>query len=480
MILVIDIGTSSIRAAAVDPGPGVIVDVVQEAFPPATPAPGLVEFDPSALASTLLSCAREVVSRHGAPASVGITAQRASTVVWHRATGEPVSTGLGWQDLRTIGDCLTARAEHGIDIAPNQTATKAAHLISSSGVSPDEVLIGTIDAWAAWTLSAGSAHVTDHTTAAVTGLYSLTGDGWDEAACRIFGLDPGSLPSVLDSCGELALAEAIPGSPPIRAIVGDQQASMIGQSCVRPGIAKITFGTGGMLDMVVGGDAPAEARRAANGCFPIVSWAERGALEWGLEAVMLAAGSNVDWLRDDLGLIATSAESHDLASGCEDSAGVVFVPAPLGLGTPSWDYGARGTLLGLTRGSERTHVVRAVLEGVANRGADLVEAAEADSGIHITTLRVDGGMSRNPTFLQALADTTGRPVEVSPQVEATTLGAARLAAVAGGVWSSVRDLDGEWQPIEVIEPRPSSLRDRWSDAIERSREWIPGLSALDF
>lgn len=480
MILVIDIGTSSIRAAAVDPGPGVIVDVVQEAFPPATPAPGLVEFDPSALASTLLSCAREVVSRHGAPESVGITAQRASTVVWHRATGEPVSTGLGWQDLRTIGDCLTARAEHGIDIAPNQTATKAAHLISSSGVSPDEVLIGTIDAWAAWTLSAGSAHVTDHTNAAVTGLYSLTGDGWDEAACRTFGLDPGSLPSVLDSCGELALAEAIPGSPPIRAIVGDQQASMIGQSCVRPGIAKITFGTGGMLDMVVGGDAPAEARRAANGCFPIVGWAERGALEWGLEAVMLAAGSNVDWLRDDLGLIATSAESHDLASGCEDSAGVVFVPAPLGLGTPSWDYGARGTLLGLTRGSERTHVVRAVLEGVANRGADLVEAAEADSGIHITTLRVDGGMSRNPTFLQALADTTGRPVEVSPQVEATTLGAARLAAVAGGVWSSVRDLDGEWQPIEVIEPRPSSLRDRWSDAIERSREWIPGLSALDF
>jgi glycerol kinase len=195
---------------------------------------------------------------------------------------------------------------------------------------------------------------------------------------------------------------------------------------------------------------------------------------------MLAAGSNVDWLRDDLGLIATSAESHDLASGCEDSAGVVFVPAPLGLGTPSWDYGARGTLLGLTRGSERTHVVRAVLEGVANRGADLVEAAEADSGIRITSLRVDGGMSRNPTFLQALADTTGRPVEVSPQVEATTLGAARLAAVAGGVWPTVRDLDGEWQPIEVIESRPSSLRDRWSDAIERSREWIPGLSALDF
>jgi len=235
-----------------------------------------------------------------------------------------------------------------------------------------------------------------------------------------------------------------------------------------------------MLDMVVGGDPPAEARRAPNGCFPIVGWAERGALEWGLEAVMLAAGSNVDWLRDDLGLISTSAESHELAAQCEDSGGVVFVPAPLGLGTPSWDYGARGTLLGLTRGSERSQVVRAVLEGVANRGADLVEAAEADGSIGITALRVDGGMSRNPTFLRALSDATGRTVEVSPHVEATTLGAARLAAVAGGLWPSVGDLADEWRPIEVIEPRTSAIRDRRSDAIERSREWIPGLSALDF
>ncbi len=480
MILVIDIGTSSIRAAAVDPGPGEILEVVQAPFPPSTPAPGLVEFDPVALATTLLSCAEEVVARRGAPESVAITAQRASTVVWDRQSGAPVSTGLGWQDLRTIGDCLAVRAEHGIDIAPNQTATKAAHLIATSGVNRADVLIGTIDSWAAWTLSAGSAHVTDHTNAAVTGLYSLSGDGWDETACGIFGLDPGSLPSILDSCGELALAEALPGSPPIRAIVGDQQASLIGQSCVRPGVAKITFGTGGMLDMVVGGDPPAEARRAPNGCFPIVGWAERGALEWGLEAVMLAAGSNVDWLRDDLGLISTSAESHELAAQCEDSGGVVFVPAPLGLGTPSWDYGARGTLLGLTRGSERSQVVRAVLEGVANRGVDLVEAAEADGSIGITALRVDGGMSRNPTFLRALSDATGRTVEVSPHVEATTLGAARLAAVAGGLWPSVGDLADEWRPIEVIEPRISAIRDRWSDAIERSREWIPGLSALDF
>ncbi len=480
MILVVDIGTSSVRAAAVDPGPGDIVEVVQHPFPPSSPAPGLVEFDPSALAATVLACAEQVISRRGVPESVAITAQRASTVVWDRQTGRPVSIGLGWQDLRTIGDCLTARAEHGIDIAPNQTATKAAHLIATSGVDPESVLIGTIDSWAAWTLSGGTAHITDHTNAAVTGLYGLSGDGWDETACRIFGLDPGSLPRILDSCGELAIAEALPGSPPIRAIAGDQQASMIGQSCVAPGVAKITFGTGGMLDMVVGGEAPAEARRAANGCFPIIGWAEGGAREWGIEAVMLAAGSNVDWLRDDLGLIATSAESHEVASRCADSGGVVFVPAPLGLGTPAWDYGARGTLLGLTRGSERSQVVRAVLEGIANRGADLVEAAEADSGITINAVRVDGGMSRNPTFLRALADAINRPVAVSPHVEATTLGAARLAAVAGGQWSDVRALADVWQPIEVIDPNPSSLRDRWSDALERSREWIPGLSALDF
>jgi glycerol kinase len=194
---------------------------------------------------------------------------------------------------------------------------------------------------------------------------------------------------------------------------------------------------------------------------------------------MLSAGTNVEWLRDDLGILATSAESHEVASACADTDGVVYVPALLGLGTPHWDYGARGTLLGVTRGTGRPQVVRAVLEGVAHRGADLLEAAEADAGLTIPSLRVDGGMSANPTFVQALADATGRPVEVSPVMEATTLGAAFLAGIAVGTWRFA-DLPALWRPAAVVEPKRSLDRDRWREAVARARSWIPDLSALDF
>ena len=194
---------------------------------------------------------------------------------------------------------------------------------------------------------------------------------------------------------------------------------------------------------------------------------------------MLSAGTNVEWLRDDLGLITTSAESHDVASSVDGSDGVLYVPALLGLGTPHWDYGARGTLVGLTRGTTRAHVVRAVLEGIAQRGADMVDATEADTGLPIATLRVDGGMSANPTFTQALADATGRPVEVSPVVEATTLGAAFLAGLAVGVWSDVADADRSWSPARVDEPAGSLDREAWSRAVARALAWYPELSALD-
>jgi glycerol kinase len=199
---------------------------------------------------------------------------------------------------------------------------------------------------------------------------------------------------------------------------------------------------------------------------------------------MLSAGTNVEWLRDDLGLIDTPAESHDIAAQCDDSGGVVYVPALLGLGTPSWDYGARGTLLGLTRGTERTHVVRAVLEGVAHRGADLVEAAAADTGTDIDSIRVDGGMSRNPTFVQALADATGRSISVAPVVESTTIGAAFLAGLGIGAWNRLEDIESLWSPAHVVEPRATAHRDAarltWRDALERAGGWFPELSALDF
>jgi glycerol kinase len=284
----------------------------------------------------------------------------------------------------------------------------------------------------------------------------------------------------VDSCGVVGGARALPGAPPIGALLGDQQASLVGQGCVRPGDAKITFGTGGMLDLVLGQDSPGLGRRGKAGTFPIVAWRDHGRITWGVEAVMLAAGTNVQWLRDDLGLIATSADSHTVAAKCADTGGVVYVPAPLGIGTPVWDYGARGALFGLTRGSGRAEIVRAVLEGVAHRGADLVDAAESDSGIDIPVVRVDGGMTDNPTFVQALADATQRPVEISPVREATARGAALMTALALGRHGGVDDLASTWSPRARIEPARTLDRDRWRDALARARGWIPELSGIDF
>jgi glycerol kinase len=211
-----------------------------------------------------------------------------------------------------------------------------------------------------------------------------------------------------------------------------------------------------------------------------VAWSREGRTTWGVEAVMLSAGTNVEWLRDDLGLVPDAASTHEIAAACPDSEGVVFVPALLGLGTPQWDYGARGTLLGVTRGSDRAHIVRAVLEGVAHRGTDLVEAAETDGGVEIPSLRIDGGMSANPTFVQALADASGRPVEVSPVLEATTLGAGLLAGMAVGTWAGEDDVAATWSPARVVEPERQLDRARWAEACRRAGAWFPELSALDF
>jgi glycerol kinase len=232
--------------------------------------------------------------------------------------------------------------------------------------------------------------------------------------------------------------------------------------------------------VVTGPTRPGFDTRGGGGTFPIVAWRRDGKPTWGLEAIMLSAGTNVEWLRDDLGILESSEQSHDVASQCESTEGVVYVPALLGLGTPRWDYGARGTLLGLTRGAGRPQIVRAVLEGVAQRGADLVDAAESDGAPPVAALRIDGGMSRNPTFVQALADATQRRVEVSPMVEATTLGAAFAAGLALGTWTSLDDIGAMWAPTVVVDPGEPLDRARWASAIDRAAGWFPELSGLDF
>jgi glycerol kinase len=314
----------------------------------------------------------------------------------------------------------------------------------------------------------------------VTGLLKGDASGWDEAVIEALRIPHGVLPRPVDSIGVVGEASALPGAPPIAGIAGDQQASLVGQGCVRPGLAKATFGTGGMLDLCVGRDRPPFPLRGPGGTFPIVAWSVGSEITWGIEAIMLSAGSCVEWLRDDLGILSSAAESDELAASCADTGGVWFVPALLGLGTPVWDYGARGTLLGLTRGSGRPEVVRAVLEGIAHRGADLLEAAETDSGLSIGSLRVDGGMSANSTFVQSLANAIRRPVEISAIAEATTLGAAYLAGVAVGTWSGLADATAELRPRAVVEPNRRVDRQRWLEARDRALRTVPELSDIEF
>lgn len=478
-ILVVDAGTSGIRAAVIRPDATVAWERHTEVLPD-SPAAGLVEFDADHYVAVALDLARAALAEAGPVEGVGISNQRGSTIVWDADTGRAVAPAQGWQDLRTVGDCLVLAAE-GIRVAPNQSATKAANILTGLGDRrPARLRVGTPDTWLTWHLTDGTAHVTDLSNAAITGLLHGTDQRWDPDRCSRLGVEADMLPAIVDSSGEVAVATALDGAPPICGIAGDQQASLIGQGCVRPGLTKVTFGSGGMLDTCVGTDAPATAQRSPHGTFPIVCWRLGGEVMWGLEAIMLSAGTNVQWLRDDLGLLASVEDSARVAGGCDDTGGVVYVPAQLGLGTPQWDYGARGGLFGVTRGTSAPQVVRAVLEGVAHRGTDLIEAAEAETGRPIDRVRVDGGMSSNPVFTQALADASGRVVEVAPVKEATTLGAAFLAGLALDTWSGWDDVAATWSPAAVVEPAGALDREQWARAVTAAGGWFEDLSALDF
>lgn len=483
-ILVVDVGTSSVRTAVVRPE-GTLDAVVRRPLPPSTPAPGLVELDASALASSVLEAAQASLTQAGPVSAVGVANQRATTVVWDRRSGQPVAPAIGWQDLRTVGTCLALR-DQGIRVGPSESATKLAAILDA--VDPDrqrDLCFGTIDSWVAWTLTQGQLHVTDATNAGVTGLLTPDASGWDPAVLEALRIPPAALPSIVDSSGLLGAATALPGAPPLAGLVGDQQASLVGQGCLRPGTAKATFGTGAMLDFCTGSARPSFTRMGPNGTVPIVAWRRGGQDTWGVEAVLLTAGACVAWLVEDLGLLPEPAAADALAAQCSSTGDVWFVPALFGLGTPCWDYGARGLLLGLTRGTGRPEIVRAVLEGVAHAGVDLLEAAEADTGLSVPELRVDGAMSVNQTFVAALADFLGRPVAVAAEPEATALGAAFLAGLAVGTWAGLDDLAACARPGRRVEPKlPEEQRlqrrARWLAARERAMATIPELSALEF
>lgn len=495
-VLVVDVGTSSVRTALVDASGGVH-RVRQAPLATATPAPGMVELDAEHLAGRVLELAAATLGDVEAVAGVGVADQRATTVVWERATGRPVAPAIGWQDLRTVLTCLTLQAD-GIRLAPTMSATKIAAILDQ--VDPDRrqganLCFGTLDSWIAWTLAGGpqgpggGVHVTDATNAAVTGLVA-PGDGgrwdrWDPTVLDALRIPEAMLPRIVDTAGPVAPCAALAGGPMLGALAGDQQAALAGQGCVRPGTAKATFGTGGMLDLCTGDAPPERAGRGPAGTFPIVAWQLAGAVTWGVEAMMLTAGACVDWLCEDLGVLSEPGASAEVARACESSGDVWFVPALFGMGTPVWDFGARGALLGVTQGTGRAELVRAVLEGVAHRGADLLEAAEADAATTVPSLRVDGGMSANPVFVQALADACGRQVDLSPELEATTRGAGLLAGLALGALPDLEALADAYRPRATVAPRLSesdrqTRRARWLDARERATRTIPELSGIEF
>ena len=479
--LAIDVGTTSIRTAVVDLE-GNVTHVHQQRLNLATPNPGEVELDGTEIARLTLELATRTLHDAGGADVVGITTQRATTIVFDPATGVPVGPALGWQDLRTVIDCLVLQGE-GLRLAPNQSATKARWLVQQSGRESSELRFATIETWLVWNLSGGALHVTDRSNAGVNGLVALGVEEWDQHALSVLGLDRAMMPAIVDTMGPVGAATLLPGAPMITALVGDQSASLFGQSCITRG-AKITFGTGAMLDMVRGSQGPDRMTRFASGCFPVVLRSRDHELIWGIEGIVLSAGACVEWLRDDLGLITHAAQTESLATSVASSEGVTFVPALSGLGTPQWDFGARGGFFGITRGSTKAHLVRAVLEGIAQRGADLVDAAHQETGVALEEIRVDGGLSDNRFLVQCLADFTGLRVAVSSEREATTRGAG-LMALVGCDALSIDDVEGLWAPSVVLVPSIDDgerrrSRDAWAALVTRVEKTIPELSSVEF
>ena len=479
--LAIDVGTTSVRTSIVDVH-GVVSHVHQRPLSVATPVPGEVELDAKQMGHFVLELAARTLSDGGLCEVVGITNQRATTIIFDPTRGEPVGPALGWQDLRTVIDCLVLQGE-GLHLMPNQSATKAKWLVTQSGRDQTGLRFATVETWVTWLLSEGAVHVTDRSNAAVNGLVRLDLTTWDERVLSILGLDPVMMPSIVDTMGAHGVASALAGSPRITALIGDQPAALFGLSCVNEG-AKITFGTGAMLDMISNRAQPHSLSILPSGCFPTVLRSRDGAVVWGVEAIVFAAGACLEWLRDDLVLIEDPAESEALATSVNSCDGVSFVPALSGLGTPQWDFGARGGFFGITRGTSKAHLVRAVLEGIAQRGADLVDAAQRELGVTLKELRVDGGMTANRFFVQCVANFTGLQVTVSSEREATTRGAGLMALVSAG-FLTLDEVEGLWSPADVFlpqftSPERSALRATWAETVKRVAKTIPELSAIEF
>jgi glycerol kinase len=491
LILALDQGTTSSRAILFD-RQGNVLGVAQREFAQHYPKAGWVEHDASEIWETQLAVAREVLSKTVTPpekiAAIGITNQRETTVLWDRRTGRPLHRAIVWQDRRTAERCDELRqqgiaprieATTGLVLDPYFSGTKLEWLLNHvpgarSLADAGHLAFGTIDSWLIWNLTGGKLHVTDSSNASRTMLMRLQNGAWDEEMLQLLNIPRSVLPEIRHSSGVLGMtdAEHLGIALPIAGVAGDQQAALFGQNCVHHGMAKNTYGTGCFMLMHIG-DKPTPSKRKL---LTSVAWSTQRGIEYALEGSVFIAGAAVQWLRDGLGIIRSSAEVEALAKSVEDNDGVYLVPAFAGLGAPHWDAYARGTIVGITRRTTAGHLARAALEGIAFQVADVLSAMEQDSEIQIRQLRVDGGASANDLLMQFQADIMQVPVVRPRIIETTALGAAYLAGLAVGYWSSMEEIESLWQAEKVFEPiMPSDeaqqRRARWAKALERSRDW---------
>jgi len=490
-ILALDQGTTSSRAIVFDRG-GAIKAVAQKEFRQIFPQPGWVEHNANEIWETQMGVAAEAVARAGITTrdidAIGITNQRETTVVWNRASGVPVCNAIVWQDRRTATLCDELKAGGGEEFFTGKTGlvldayfsgTKLRWILDNvegarARAQAGELAFGTIDSWLVWKLSGGKAHITDASNASRTLLFNIHTGDWDQELLDALKIPRTVLPQVVASSGVVAetAAELFASRIPIAGIAGDQQAALFGQRCVEPGMVKNTYGTGCFMLMHTGGK-PVHSR---NKLLTTTAWRIGGTDEYALEGSVFIAGAAVQWLRDSLGIIKTAGDVEALAASVPGNGGVYFVPAFAGLGSPHWDPYARGAIVGLTRGTGAAHIARAALESIAYQTADVLRAMEADAGISLSELRVDGGATQNDLLMQFQADMLGVRV-VRPKVfETTALGAAYLAGLAVGYWKDSGEIAAQWQTDRAFEPlmsreQAAELMEGWSRALIRSKQW---------
>ncbi len=489
-LLALDQGTTSSRAIVFD-HTGNIAGLAQKEFPQIYPQPGWVEHNPLDLWETQSSVALEAISKAGISASevvgIGITNQRETTLLWDRRTGQPLGNAIVWQDRRTAKQCDQLKAQGRAPLIKKKTglvvdayfsATKLQWMLrnipgAKAKAKAGDLAFGTVDSWLVWNLTGGRCHVTDVSNASRTMLMNIKTGEWDDDLLELFQIPRSILPEIRSSSEVYGQATYFSPSIPIAGIAGDQQAALFGQICTKPGMVKNTYGTGCFMLMHTG----TKLVPSKNQLLTTVAWKVGKQMEYALEGSVFIAGAVVHWLRDGLGLIRTSCEIESLAGQVKDTGGVYVVPAFAGLGAPHWDQRARGTIVGITRGTTAAHLARASLEGIAYQVSDILQAMQADADIKLKELRVDGGASQNNLLMQFQADLLNVPIVRIRITETTALGAAYLAGLAVGFWKNRQEIAQQWQADQVFKPAMKNkerqqLLHGWRKALDRSRNWI--------